>query len=53
MLVADDNLPDTVAFRQGEAEDESSQDAQHRPSPADEQSRSQLEPEGKTQYMIL
>lgn len=39
------NLPDAEAFRQGETEDESSEDTQHRSRPADEESRSQFKPE--------
>ena len=40
------NLPHTESFGQGETEDKSSEDTQHRSGPADEESGPQLKPEG-------
>lgn len=43
-LISCSYWPDAEAFRQGETEDKSSQDTQHRSSPADEESCSQFKP---------
>lgn len=41
------NLPDSKALSQGETEDKSSEDTEHRSSPADEESCSQFKPGGR------
>ena len=38
------SLPDCEAFRQGQTEDQASQDTQHRAGPADEERAAQLKP---------
>lgn len=43
-LISYSHWPDAEAFRQGETEDKSSQDTQHRSSPANEESCSQFKP---------